>query len=60
MTNRLLTAAEIAERIGVSRSQVYKMWNDGILPFIVIGRDKRMPEAALDEWLVTALTTNRK
>ena len=55
----LLTPKEVAKRLGVSTSTVYRMINERELEFVIISADRRkVPEAALEryieEWRVRA------
>ncbi len=47
MHTLLLTTAEAAELLGVSRTTVYELLNAGQLESIRIGRSRRIPRAAL-------------
>jgi excisionase family DNA binding protein len=47
----LLTPAEVAVRLGLSRSKVYRMIERGELPSLRIGRAVRVPCRAFEEWL---------
>jgi len=38
----LLTARQVAERLGISRSQVYVLLGEGQLPSVAIGRSRRV------------------
>jgi excisionase family DNA binding protein len=48
--DRLLTAAEVAERWQVPTSQVYRLARDGRLPSVAIGRYRRWRLADLAEF----------
>jgi excisionase family DNA binding protein len=43
----LLPVSEAAEFLGVSRSMVYALMEDGQLPYVKIGRARRIPRRAL-------------
>ena len=47
----LLKVDEAADRIGVSRSMVYKLIATGELPRVKVGRSLRIPVGELDRWL---------
>lgn len=47
----LLSAEQAAEVLGTPRSTVYSMLRDGVLPFRMVGRTKRIPLPALVRWL---------
>ena len=45
-SNRLLRPEEVAERWGVSRSQIYRLAREGALPSVAVGRYRRFrPES---------------
>ncbi len=47
----LLNTCEVAERLGVSRTKVYELMAGGTLRPVRIGRSRRVPLAALDEFI---------
>jgi excisionase family DNA binding protein len=47
----LLTAAEVALILGVSRRWVEDASRDGTLPTVRVGRFRRFRRAAIDSWL---------
>lgn len=50
----LLTAAEVAEILRVSKARVYELARQGMLPALTLGqRQVRFDEAALREWIAT-------
>lgn len=53
MTNEelLLTVEEAARRIKFSRSKTYQLVADGEIPSIQVGSQRRIPIAALAQWL---------
>jgi excisionase family DNA binding protein len=51
MTDRLLTAAEVAELLSVPESWVRQETRAGRLPHLELGRYKRYDRAAVLEWL---------
>jgi excisionase family DNA binding protein len=51
MTERLLTAAEVAELLSVPESWVRQETRAGRLPHLKLGRYKRYERAAVLEWL---------
>jgi excisionase family DNA binding protein len=54
---RLLSVRQVAERLGLSRSQVYRMVGDGRLPAVQLGdrgASLRIDEAELRAWLYGA------
>jgi excisionase family DNA binding protein len=40
---RLLTADELADRWQVPKAHVYRLWREGNLPFVALGRYRRAP-----------------
>lgn len=53
---RLLTVAEVASLLRLSKMTVYRMVNSGALPALKVGRSVRVPEQAVDEYLRRSLT----
>lgn len=49
--NKLLTANEVAERLGVTPGWVWAQARAGLIPHVQLGRYRRFREEALDEWL---------
>jgi excisionase family DNA binding protein len=48
---RLLTVAEVASIMRLSKMTVYRMVNSGVLPALKVGRSVRIPEYVVDEYL---------
>ena len=48
---RLLTVAEVAAILRLSKMTVYRMVNSGVLPALKVGRSIRVPEHVVDEYL---------
>ena len=48
---RLLTVAEVAAIMRLSKMTVYRMVNSGALPALKVGRSIRVPEHVVDEYL---------
>jgi len=48
---RLLTVAEVATILRLSKMTVYRMVNAGTLPALKVGRSVRIPEHVVDEYL---------
>lgn len=51
MTDRLLTADDVAEMLGVPKSWVYAASRRGELPTVTLGRYRRYRPEAIEEWL---------
>ena len=49
---RLLTVAEVAAILRLSKMTVYRMVNRGALPALKVGRSVRIPEHVVDEYLL--------
>ena len=47
----LLTAEEVAERLGVTKDWVWAQARAGRIPHIQLGRYRRFREEALERWL---------
>ena len=48
---RLLTADEVAERLGVTKDWVWAQARAGRIPHVQLGRYRRFREEALERWL---------
>ncbi len=48
---RLLTVAEVAAIMRLSKMTVYRMVNAGTLPALKVGRSVRIPEHVVDDYL---------
>lgn len=51
MEDRLLKIEEVAKRMGVSRTWIYKKCRAGILPHFRIGRMIRFDPEDLEKWI---------
>ncbi|MDQ0734722.1 excisionase family DNA binding protein [Arthrobacter agilis] len=51
MTEQLLTVAEIAARMRVSKMTVYRLVHSGTLHGVRFGRSYRVPETAVEQYL---------
>ena len=49
--NRLLTVREIAELFQTTRQQVRKMLRNGEIPAVKVGREWRIPQEYLEEFI---------
>ena len=49
--SRLLTVADVAERLGVSQEWVWAQARAGRIPHVRLGRYRRFREEAISEWL---------
>jgi excisionase family DNA binding protein len=50
-SEQLLSAAEVAEMIGMTREYVYDLSRRGQIPTITFGRKRRYRRAAVERWL---------
>lgn len=48
---QLLTVEQVAERSQVGRTKVYALIRDGEIKSVKIGRLRRVPVSAVDEWI---------
>lgn len=55
-TPLLLTTTQAAQRLGIGRTKLYELIGAGELPTIPIGRAKRVPAAAVQDWIDRKLT----
>lgn len=53
--NRLLTVKQAAEFLNLSRSRVYELINSQAFPSVAIGRSRRIPLWALDNYVTSLL-----
>jgi excisionase family DNA binding protein len=59
MEKKLLRPVEAALLLGVSRSMIYIMLTRDDLPSITIGKARRIPAAALDDFIQAQLAQRR-
>ena len=51
MSDKLLTAEDVAEKLGVPKSWVYEQSRLGRIPTVTLGRYRRYRREAIDEWV---------
>lgn len=51
MPDTLLTIREVARRLALGRTTVYELIGKQELKTIKVGRCRRIPESAVDEWI---------
>jgi excisionase family DNA binding protein len=51
VTSPLLTADQVAERLGVSKAWVWAQVRADAIPHVRLGRYRRFREEAIEEWL---------
>ncbi|MCG2623509.1 helix-turn-helix domain-containing protein [Arthrobacter sp. I2-34] len=56
---RFLTVSEVAEVMRVSKMTVYRLVHSGQLPAVRFGRSFRVPEAAVEQYLRSAVVDGR-
>ncbi len=59
MNPRLLTAAQVAEMLGIARLRVYRYVATGELQAVRIGRSLRVPSESLEVWIRAKTTSSR-
>ena len=61
MTNEpiLLRVNEVATKLGLSRSATYQLILTGEIQSLQIGRARRVPLAAVEEWVAQQLTEDK-
>lgn len=60
MTERLLTAEDVAELLGVSTSWVYAASRRGELPTVTLGRYRRYRPEAVEAWIERQEQINKR
>lgn len=53
MGESLLSVDKVQERLGIKRTQVFKLMASGELRSVLVGRLRRVPESCLDEYIET-------
>ena len=51
MSERLLTASEVAELLAVPESWVREATREGRIPYLALGRYRRYERAVIEDWL---------
>ncbi len=59
MTDRLLTADEVAAVLSVPASWVYRAAREGVVPSVTLGRYVRFDSADIARWIAGQKTVNR-
>ena len=55
MTESLLTIKQVAARLAIGRTTVYELIAKEELKTVRIGRARRVPESALEQWIAQQL-----
>ncbi len=50
-TGEMLTPAEAAELLGVSRTQVYKQMDMGVIPYVKVFSTRRIPRSYVEGFM---------
>ena len=58
MTEKLLCAAEVAEILSISQSQVFNLWRRGELVSVKIGRSVRCRPSDVEKFIVSNTNSN--
>jgi excisionase family DNA binding protein len=53
---QLIKVPEAARRLGLSRTMLYKLIREGVLPCVRIGRTVRVDSSTLDLWVAQQAT----
>jgi excisionase family DNA binding protein len=53
MTTKLLRLPEVARILDVNEDCAYKMAREGIIPVVRIGRQIRVDQSSLDQWIAS-------
>lgn len=56
MDKLLLKVSEAAELVGLGRSKLYELMQEGEVPVVRIGRSVRIPASGLREWVARQAT----
>ena len=59
MAKVLLTVEEVAHKLSVGRNAVYGLMNRGELGYVTVGRVRRVPVEAIDEFVANARANAR-
>ena len=60
MNSRLLTAQEVADRLGVPKTWVYEQSRKGTIPTVTLGHYRRYRAEAIDAWLAQLERSDRR
>ena len=58
LNDGLERVTDAARFLGVSRTQIYKMIDDGVLPYVTIGKTRKIPIRAVRDLAVNRLVIN--
>lgn len=50
-STKLITVEEVAKQLGVSRTTVYEVMDRGELPYVKIGRSRRVSQQAINSYI---------
>ena len=60
MNGGLQRVSEAAEFLGVSRSYIYKLIREGVLPSVKLGKNRRVPVQAVRDLALTNLVIDAR
>ena len=60
MNSRLLTAQEVADRLGVPKTWVYEQSRKGTIPTVTLGHYRRYRVEAIDAWVAHLERSDRR
>jgi excisionase family DNA binding protein len=55
----LLTAAEVAQMLGVPKTWIYEQSRKGLIPTVELGRYRRFRREAIETWITEQEQSNR-
>ncbi|MFC4530256.1 helix-turn-helix domain-containing protein [Sphaerisporangium dianthi] len=55
MAKLLLTVPEAVNALSISRAQLYRLMDSGAIPYLHIGRSRRIPLSALETYIAELL-----
>jgi excisionase family DNA binding protein len=58
--DKLLTPNEMAERLGVKPSTIYRWTHEGFIPYVKMGRFVRFKTKDIEKWVDERATDGRK
>jgi len=52
METGTFTVIETAKYLGIGRNKMYELVGTGVVPYIKLGKQIRIPKVALEQWLL--------
>jgi excisionase family DNA binding protein len=56
----LQRVSHAAKFLGISRTKIYELMDEGVLPYVLIGRSRRLPIRAVEELAMENLVLDRQ